>query len=237
MLLVRAARLEEAQEVGRGALAGLDRGVLEVHRLLGRHLPELDLGGHERDRVLLPLRLVLPVVAQLLDGGDRLAEVLGAEIRVLLGAALLGGDVDHEPVSVDRDRHLGHLLVVEELVERVARLGVGLALVERLGLPDVRPRDGDERVRAGLLLGLLERLVREVPALGLDERLSGVHELPGRVRAVRAEHLGVYLGALLPEAHLDERLRELRLRVLRLAGLGELLGEAVQRVLGLRYAS
>ena len=159
--------------------------------------------------------------------------MLGAEIRVLLGAALLGGDVDHEPVSVDGDRHPGHLLVVEELVERVARLGVRLALVERLGLPDVRPRDGDERVRAGLLLGLLERLVREVPALGLDERLSGVHELPGRVRAVRAEHLGVYLGALLPEAHLDERLRELRLRVLRLAGLGELLGEAVQRVLGL----
>ena len=76
-------------------------------------------------------------------------------------------------------------------------------------------------------------MVREIPALRVDERFARVEELDGRVRAVGAEHLGVDLRTLLAHAHLDERLREPRLRVLRLIGIGELLRERVQRVLRL----
>ena len=221
MVLVDAVRLQEAKERRSRRAAGLLGLLLEVHRLFRRHLAELDVGRHQVDHILLPLGLVLPVVAQLLDGADRLAEVLGTELRVLFGAALLGGDLDHELMGVDGDRHLRHLLVVEELVERVARLGVGLLLVKRLRLSETRPGNGQELVGAGLLDGLLERFVRKPPALRLDKRLAGVHELPRGVGAVRAEHLGVDLGAFLLHAHLDERLRELGLGVLGLERVGE----------------
>ena len=156
--------------------------------------------------------------------------MLGAEIGVLLGAALLGGNLDHELMGIDGNRHLRHLRVVEELVEGIARLDVGFLLVERLRLAEASPRDGEELVGAGLVDRLLERIVRERPAPGLDKRLAGVYELPSGVRAVGAEHLGVDLGALLLHAHLDERLRELGLRVLRLRRVGERLGEAVEGV-------
>ena len=237
MIFVRAARLDEGLELAGRQAAGLHRLVLQPHRLLGLHAVHQYVAGEKVQLVLFPHRLLRPVLTDLLQRADRRVEVLRAHRRVLLAATLVGRHLDQHEVRVGGDRHPGHLRVGQEQVQRLARLGVGLLLPKASRLAETGLRGHRDLIRARKADCLLERLVREIPALALDERLAGVHELPSRVGTICMQHLGVDLGTLLLHAHLDQVLRETRLRILRLVGIGILLGEAVKGVLRLRHVA
>ncbi len=157
--------------------------------------------------------------------------------RVLLRPPLLARNLEEHLVGVGLQRRARELRVGHELVERLARLGDRTLLPGAPGDADPRLADERGRVGGGDLDRLFEGTVCERPVCGVDQRIAGREVLPGRVLAVGVEHLGVDVGALALHADLDEALREPRLRVLRLLGVGEAAGEAVERALGLRHVA
>ena len=233
MLRRYAVRLDEHLEGRRGTSASLPRLLREVHRLLGLHAVDQHVAGHQVELVLLPLLLLGPVGTHLLERADGCAEVLAAHRGVLLGAALVARDLHKQEVRICGDGHLGHLRIVEELVERFAGLCERALLVCALRLTQTCAGDRRGELVSGEPDGALEGLVREIPALRIDQRLASRKELLGGVCAVGSEHLCVDFSALALHAHLDERFREVRLGVLGLVGIGECARQPVESLLRL----
>lgn len=134
-------------------------------------------------------------------------------------------------MRIRRKRQAGEVRVAEEEIQGLPRLGVRLLHKRAFRLSEPRLADDRPLVRPGEGDGLFERPIREIPALGAQEGLAGVHELTGRVFAVRAHHLRVDLGALTLHPHLNQALGQTRLCILRLIRIGELLRQSVERIL------
>ena len=252
-LLGRTVRDYERLEPPRG-LGGPALGLLLVAGMLrALHLGYRYAGGHEVDAVELPLRdddfarLVgeRPVSAEFLDRAEGSAEVLAPHGRILLRLALLHRDLDEHVARVRDDHALGHLLVLHELVERLAGVEPQLLGDVALGLAEAREGDGGRLVRPGRGLRLREGVGRKGPVLRVDEHLAGADVVDRAVLVLRVvEHLAVDVVHLLEDLLLllgvrqrrrvfDHGRGELRHRLAGLLGLRELPLESREGLLAL----
>ena len=228
-------RHEERLEVYDRTAARLLHRFLQVHRRLRLDLAQQHLAAADVELVLLQLRLA--VGAQLLERAHCGVERVHAQRIVFLAAALLGGDIHQHLVGVDHER--GLVVLLDEVVQLLARVGVVLRTAGGPRLANQRGREVGRRVRhLPRELGRLRvGVARHHPAFRLEESVARHEELAGRVLAAgRLKHLLVLGHALGVQAHLDERLRKTGHGILRVFRIREVALQTRERLLRLLHA-
>jgi calcium-translocating P-type ATPase len=157
-------------------------GLLEAARLL--HV-DVDIARREHDRLALyrfdPKLRLMSTVDRRADGGITV-HVKGAPEEVLARATMIGGAVDHVPLS-DDDRH-----AVLAVLERYAAQGLRVIAVARRRLPDGAPppRLRDDAEHDLVLLGLVALF--DPPRPEVAEAVARCHDAGIRILVVTGDY-------------------------------------------------
>ena len=170
------------ERTGKSRGEATEVGLLEAARALGL---DVDVARREHDRRLLyrfdPKLRLMSTVDERVDGGITV-HAKGAPEEVLARSTMIGGPVDHVPLS-DDDR-----AVVLAVLERYASQGLRVLAVARRRLPDgMRPPEHREEAERDLvLLGLVALF--DPPRAEVAEAVSRCHDAGIRILVVTGDY-------------------------------------------------